>query len=110
MDKHMINNRICELLGCKQRSLRQASLDLGYSDSYLNAIVNGRIELKIGVLLQICEYLEITPLEFFGTEPVEEGSAADKEIHGLFQKMSPRDKEYIYDSIKRFWSYRSQIK
>lgn len=110
MDKYFVHNRICELLGSKQRSLRQASLDLGYSDSYLNAIVNGRIELKTNVLLQICDYLEITPVEFFKTEPLEEISPVEREIYTMIHRMSSKDREYICDSIKRFLAYRNQIR
>lgn len=110
MDKHFIHNRICELLNAKQRSLRHASLALGYSDSYLNAIVNGRVELKTGVLLKICDYLDITPAEFFSTEPLEEISLAEREIAKIIHKMSPRDRDYICDSIKRFAAYRNQMK
>lgn len=110
MDKQFVNNRICELLESRRRSLRQASLDLGYSDSYLNAIVNGRIELKTNVLLQICDYLEITPAEFFKTEPAEEISSAEKEVFTLIQKLPQRDKEYICDTVRRFSAYRNQIR
>lgn len=110
MDKHFINNRICELLGSKQRSLRQASLDLGYSDSYLNAIVNGRVELKTGVLLKICDYLDVAPAEFFSAEPLEEIPLAEREVATIIHKMSPRDRDYICDSIRRFAAYRNQLR
>ena len=46
-------------------SAREMSLSLGQGSSYINDIENGRALPSIGMFFEICEYLEVTPYEFF---------------------------------------------
>ena len=46
-------------------SAREMSLSLGQGPSYINDIENGRALPSISMFFEICEYLKITPLEFF---------------------------------------------
>ena len=65
MDLDFIRQRITELRLKKGVSEYKMSLDLGHSRSYIQHIAAGRAMPSIQELLYICEYLEITPSDFF---------------------------------------------
>ena len=68
MDEQFIRNRISSLRQEKQISERKMSLDLGHSTSYIRSITSGRALPSMGEFLYICEYLGVTPMEFFNVE------------------------------------------
>ena len=59
--------RLTQLRLEKQVSARDMSLSIGQSPSYINNIENGRALPSIPMFLNICDYLGITPSEFFNT-------------------------------------------
>lgn len=65
MDEQFIRDRITELRLKAHKSEREMSLDLGHSGSYINSITSGRITPSLKEFLYICEYLDITPDNFF---------------------------------------------
>ena len=67
MDETFIRNRITELRLKRGISEYQLSLDLGQNRSYIQAIYSGRALPSMKQFLNICEYFEITPLQFFDT-------------------------------------------
>ena len=70
MDKEFIRNRITELRLKKNVSEYQMSLDLGQNRSYVQAISSGRSLPSMAQFLNICDYFEITPLQFFDSDAV----------------------------------------
>ncbi len=87
------HKRLTELRLQKGVSARDMSLSLGQSESYINKIENQRTLPSISGLIYICEYFDITPQEFFdynNTNP-----ETTKEITKLFQKLNPKQQEYI---------------
>lgn len=68
MDKKFIGNRITELRIKKNISEYQMSLDLGRNKSYIQSLSSGRSLPTMQNFLEICDYLEITPQQFFDTE------------------------------------------
>lgn len=68
MDEQFIRNRITQLRIAANKSEREMSLDLGHSGSYINSITSGRTFPSLREFLYICEYLDITPEEFFQPE------------------------------------------
>ena len=68
MDKKFISDRITELRIKKNVSEYQMSLDLGKNKSYIQSISSGRALPTMQNFLDICDYLEITPHQFFDTE------------------------------------------
>ena len=70
MDEDFIRNRITELRLKKGESEYQMSLALGQNRSYIQAISSGRSLPSMPQFLKICDYFEITPLQFFDTEAV----------------------------------------
>ena len=68
MDENFIRNRLSRLREEKQVSERKMSLDLGHSTSYIRSITSGRALPSMSEFLYICEYLGVTPMEFFNEE------------------------------------------
>ena len=65
MDEKFIQERIAQLRIKKAVSARDMSLSLGQSESYINSIENKKSLPSMTVFLYICEYLGVTPAEFF---------------------------------------------
>ena len=57
--------RLTELRMQRGVSARDMSLSLGQSESYINKIENRRTLPSLTGFFYICDYLEITPQEFF---------------------------------------------
>lgn len=65
MYKNFIRERINYLRMQRNISEYQLSLDLGHSQGYIQSITSGRTLPSMSAFLDICDYFEITPLEFF---------------------------------------------
>ena len=65
MNETFIRERITELRIQKNISEYKMSLDLGHSKSYIQSISSGKALPSMSEFLYICDYLEITPKEFF---------------------------------------------
>ena len=61
-------DRLASLRMQKNVSAREMSLALGQNSSYINRIENKKAFPSMQVFFYICEYLEITPHEFFCIE------------------------------------------
>ena len=65
MDTKFIRDRITQLRLKKGVSEYQMSYDLGHSRSYVYNISSGKSLPPMSEFLQICEYFNITPSQFF---------------------------------------------
>lgn len=65
MENPDFRNRLAALRLGKGVSARDMSLSIGQSGSYINNIENGRSYPSMQVFFYICEYLGISPKEFF---------------------------------------------
>lgn len=100
MDYDYIRQRITDLRIKKGVSEYQMSLDLGHSRSYVQNIASGRSKPSIEEFLYICEYLEVTPRDFFdesATEPI----LIQKALEGL-RHLSDKDLLSLLSLIDRF--------
>lgn len=68
MEKEKFSLRLSQLREEKGVSARDMSLSLGCSENYINNIENKLAYPSMTVFFYICEYLNITPEEFFATE------------------------------------------
>lgn len=59
--------RLARLREAKGVSARDMSLSIGQNPGYINNIETGKSKPSIDGLIYICEYLGITPSEFFDT-------------------------------------------
>lgn len=60
--------RLADLRIQKNISARELSLSLGFSESYINKVENGKAFPSLEAFFAICEYLNISPHEFFDNE------------------------------------------
>lgn len=74
--------RITELRTQKSISARDMSLSLGQSESYINKIENKRTLPSMAGFIYICEYLGITPQEFFNIN-----SPAPQRVREVMQEL-----------------------
>lgn len=75
MEKEEFINRLVSLRMSKGVSARDMSLSIGQSQSYINNIENGINYPSMATFFYICDYLGVSPKEFFDTqsaEPVKE--------------------------------------
>ena len=68
MYKEEFSLRLARLRNQKNVSARDMSLSIGQNPGYINNIESGKALPSMSVFFCICEYLEITPAEFFATE------------------------------------------
>ena len=68
MDQKMFSDRLVKLRMKKGVSARDMSLSLGQSPGYINNIENGVNYPSMALFFHICDYLDVTPKEFFDTE------------------------------------------
>lgn len=60
--------RLATLRIAKGVSARDMSLSIGQRESYINKIENSKSFPSMQIFFYICEYLNVTPREFFDTE------------------------------------------
>lgn len=68
MDEQLFSKRLSELRAVKNVSAREMSLALGQNPSYINRIENGLALPSMQCFFYICEYLGVTPSEFFDVQ------------------------------------------
>lgn len=65
MEREDFIKRLTELRMNKGVSAREMSLAIGQSEGYINNVENGVNLPSMTVFFYICEYLSVTPTEFF---------------------------------------------
>ena len=91
-------SRIAELRTQKGISARDMSLSLGQSESYINKIENKRTLPSMTGFIYICEYLGITPQDFFAVDsPAPQKS---KEILSELNKLTTSQIDHVMMIIK----------
>ena len=93
MDKKDFAKRLADLRTAKGVSARDMSLSLGQSAGYINNIENGVNLPSMAVFFYICEYLGITPKEFFDTENNNPEKAA--ELYAVAKHLSSEQLEHL---------------
>jgi len=83
----------------KNLSARETSLQLGFSDSFVNRIERKTVELKVSTLLDFINLCEITPQEFFYEKP--ENYKKDMELIKLISSLSQESKDAVVNIIKQ---------
>ena len=93
-----IPERIAQLRTQKSISARDMSLSLGQSESYINKIENRRTLPSMTGFLYICEFLDVTPQEFFDAGlPSPQNS---KQLLHELQKLTPAQMEHILQVVR----------
>ena len=65
MNENFISERLAQLRIQKGVSARDMSLTLGQADNYINSIENKKMYPSMTAFLYICDYLNVSPKDFF---------------------------------------------
>jgi len=99
IDVVFIRNRITELRLKKGVSEYQMGYDLGHSRSYMYNISSGKSLPPLPEFLEICDYLGVTPSQFFDSS-VENPALLQTAINEL-KKLNDDDIMLIIGNIRR---------
>ena len=98
MNEKDFAERLAMLRTKKNVSAREMSLSIGQNPGYINHIETGQGTPSLTGLFYICEYLGITPCEFFDTES--SNPARTAEINKLLKKLSDEQLEIVENLIR----------
>ncbi|MCI8593614.1 MAG: helix-turn-helix transcriptional regulator [Lachnospiraceae bacterium] len=101
MEEQFIRDRLSQLRQAKQVSERKMSLDLGHSTSYIRSITSGRALPSMGEFLYICEYLGISPMEFFNEDSLVPLTPLQQEAINQIRTMSDTDIQALIAFIEK---------
>lgn len=87
--------RLAQLRTNKGSSARDMSLSIGQNPGYINAIENGKAFPTMTSFFCICDYLNISPKEFFDTD-----AKNPEKLDFLFEQIKHLDDEQI-DSLTK---------
>lgn len=100
MYEQFIRERITSLRIQKGVSEYKMSVDLGHSKGYIQGISSGRALPSMTEFIYICDYLGVTPQQFFNE--ASSFPAEVTELLELVQNMTPENIKVLLDVAKRF--------
>ena len=77
-------NRLSQLRMKKGVSAREMSISLGQNPGYINSIESGKALPTMSNFFYICDYLDISPMEFFN-----------------FDIINPKETDMLYNAINQ---------
>ncbi len=92
MDEQFIRERLTELRLHKDVSEYQMSLDIGKSQGYIHKIASGKSLPSMKEFLNICEYLDVLPQDFFADGNIDPVLC---EINSKAARLNEKDREFI---------------
>lgn len=98
MDEQFFSDRLIELRLRKNVSAREMSLAIGQNPSYINRIENRLAYPSMQVFFYICEYLGVTPNEFFdggNSAPVRR-----RELHSAVDRLNEAQTELVLTLVR----------
>ena len=101
IDTEFVRNRISQLREQKGVSENQISAGIGRSRCYIQNIIGGRALPSMADFLKICDYLDVTPEEFFATK-----LRNPTKINEVFDEICSFDDE----SIQTLWGILKMLK
>ncbi len=93
MDEKDFALRIAQLRLSKGVSAREMSLSMGQNPGYINGIESGKALPSISGFFYICDYLDITPMEFFDVSV--KNPTKSKELLDAAKKLSSEQLEHL---------------
>lgn len=99
VDEKFISERITKLRLKKNVSEYKMSYDLGHSSGYIRSITSGRAMPSMREFLYMCQYLGVTPAEFF-TEEIADPIAVN-ELVNESKDLSEKDLAIVLELVRR---------
>ena len=99
MEDDYLARRLTELRMQKGVSAREMSLALGQATNYINTIENRKSLPSMQAFYYICDYLGVTPQEFF-----DEGNACPERLRELMaeaRRLNPLNLVLVLELMKR---------
>ena len=90
------SRRLAQLRSERNVSAREMSLSLGQAAGYINSIENGNSLPSMSMFFEICEYLQITPRDFFAYTAQERPLPFIEVIRNL-----PEEEQYLLLALAR---------
>ena len=90
--------RLTALRMQKNVSAREMSLALGQSESYINKIENRHTLPSFPVFLYICDYFDITPVDFFRTD--QDNPRPLRDLINDLEKLTPEQVDHVRHIVK----------
>lgn len=87
------SGRLISLRSSRDISAREMSLSLGQAAGYINNIENGNNLPSMSMFFEICEYLKVSPKEFF--EYTVTAETLDDDLAEALSTLSIEDKELL---------------
>ena len=97
--ENFFKDRLRFLRNEKGISAREMSIALGQNEAYINKLETGKCSTSLPSFLKICEYLSISPSDFF-QEDVHNTIFANEELLRLLRKLTPRQAAYMLELVK----------
>ena len=98
MDEKDFSLRLAQLREKKGVSARDMSLSMGQNPGYINNIESGKYMPSLSGIFYICDYLGVTPSEFFDMEA--QNPTRLKEIVTNLKMLDDRQLEMISSLVK----------
>ena len=98
MDEKDFAVRLAQLRTKKNVSAREMSLSIGQNQGYINHIETGQGTPSLAAIFYICEYLGITPSEFFDFEVT--NPARLSKINEYLKKLTDEQLEMVENLVK----------
>ena len=92
--------RLSQLREAKQVSAREMSLSIGQNCSYINRIENKKAFPSMQCFFYICDYLQISPQEFFDDKSQDPHTL--KELMEASKTLSPKQLELVANIVLEF--------
>lgn len=89
MDDNFFADRLRLLRNERNISAREMSLALGQNESYINKIETGQRSIPMSAFFKICDFLNITPSDFFN-EKIKNASFNSDAFISLYKQL-PQD-------------------
>ena len=99
MEPKFVQDRISFLRTKKGVSEYKMSLELGHSKGYIQSISSGKSFPSVPELLYICDYLGVTPKEFFDEES--DNPQLVRVLYGMTKNMPEEDLQVLIGTAKR---------
>ena len=93
MNRFEFGNRLAKLRAVKGVSARQMSEKIGKSENYINKIENNKSFPSMQVFFDICEYLSISPIDFF-----DEGNSYPEQLNELvsdYKRLDDKSRDHL---------------
>ncbi|WP_077611704.1 helix-turn-helix domain-containing protein [Clostridium sp. Marseille-P2415] len=105
MDENYIPERLAQLRTQKGLSARDMSLSMGQADNYINNIENRKSMPSMQNFLSICEFLNVTPREFF-----DEDNSNPVLLNELISELKPLNGKALENLLSLLLDLQGKIK